>query len=168
MIYKITNGIPTPANLRADFPNTSFPADLSKASLPDGYIWARPTEPPSCGYYERAEQSEPVQVEDYTWRQGWKIVPWTTAEIQRHLVDSIQGHLDAVAQSRAYDGILSLCTYATSPSPKFAAEGQAGVAWRDACWTRGYEILAECLEGLRPIPTPQELIIELPAMIWPE
>lgn len=167
MIHRIIDGAPVPANIRADFPNTSFPADLSVAVLPDGYVWVAPTAPPECGPFERVERADPVQV-DGKWVQGWQVVPWTPEEIQGHLVAVIQQHLDATAQSRAYDGILSLCTYATSPSARFAVEGQAGVEWRDACWTAGYQILAACQAGTRGIPTPEELIAELPVMVWPE
>lgn len=167
MIHKIIDGIPVPANMRADFPNTSFPADLSMAVLPDGYVWVAPSTPPECGQFERVEQAAPV-LDDGVWTQGWQVVPWIADEIQAHLIAVIQQHLDATAQSRSYDGILSLCTYATSPSPKFAAEGQAGVEWRDACWTVGYQILAECQAGTRAIPMPEELITMLPVMVWPE
>lgn len=167
MIYKLIDGAPVPANLKADFPNTDFPSDLSRAVLPDGYVWVTPSAPPECGQFERVEAAAPAQV-DGVWMQQWQIVPWTPEEVQAHLVAVIQQHLDVTAQARAYDGILSLCTYATSPSPKFKAEGQAGVEWRDACWCRGYEILGECQAGLRAIPTPDELIAGLPEMAWPE
>lgn len=167
MICKIIDGVPTPADLRADFPNTSFPADLSVASLPEGYVWAIETPPPPCPLYYRPERAG-YSFESGAWKVAWRIVPWASEEIQSHLVGVIQQHLDGTAQSRAYDGILSLCTYATSQSARFAAEGQAGIEWRDACWTKGYEILAECQSGARPIPTPEELIAELPAMVWPE
>lgn len=98
-----------------------------------------------------------------------KIDPGKKAELaMATLSDAIQQHLDATARTHAYDGILSLCTYATSPSPRFAAEGQAAVVWRDACWTKGYEILAECQAGGRPVPTREELVAKLPVFVWPE
>lgn len=81
MIHKIIDGIPVPANLRVDFPNTSFPADLSRAVLPEGYVWVAPTSPPECGQFERVEQAAPAQV-DGVWTQQWVIVPWTDDEVQ--------------------------------------------------------------------------------------
>jgi len=95
------------------------------------------------------------------------IIPKTDAEIQLELTNAVQAHLDATARERNYDNILSLCTYATSTNPTFAAEGQAGVNWRDACWTKCYEVMAAVKAGTRTIPTTEELIAELPVLIWP-
>lgn len=92
----------------------------------------------------------------------------TQEQILAELTWEIQKFMDIKCHERLYDGILSLCTYASSQNPKFKAEGQAGVNWRDACWSRGYEIMAEVQQGLRPIPTEQELLGELPALVWPD
>lgn len=83
------------------------------------------------------------------------------------LTDAVQRHLDATAQSRGYDGILSLASYAASPNPPFAAEGAAGLAWRDAVWLYCYQVLAAVQAGTRPIPTADALVAELPPMVWP-
>lgn len=91
----------------------------------------------------------------------------TREEVISGMTVEVQKHLDAKARERNYDGILSLCTYATSLNPKFAAEGQAGVEWRDAVWAKCYEILADVQAGTRPTPTAEQLIAELPAMVWP-
>lgn len=82
-------------------------------------------------------------------------------------VAAVQAMLDAKAQERRYDSILSACTYATSTQPKFQAEGQACVAWRDAVWARCYELMDEVEAGTLPQPTIPELVAMLPAMEWP-
>jgi len=79
---------------------------------------------------------------------------------------AVQMHLDNKAKERNYDGILSACTYATSSVPKFAAEGQACVAWRDAVWAACYQILGEVETGQRPVPSIEELVGLLPTVTW--
>lgn len=94
-------------------------------------------------------------------------IPPTEAQILAAIVSAVQAKLDSVARSRNYDGILSLCSYATSTDATFAAEGQAGVNWRDACWRYCYQVMDEVKAGGRPTPTPAELVAELPVIVWP-
>ena len=87
--------------------------------------------------------------------------------IIRDLTTAVQAHLDATARTRNYDGILSACTYATSTNSQFAAEGQACVQWRDACWFTCYGVMNAVQLGGRETPTAEQLIAELPPMVWP-
>lgn len=91
----------------------------------------------------------------------------TAAEIIANYTASIQKRLDDFARTRNYDGILSAATYATSQVPKFKAEGQYAVVARDATWAKCYEVLVAVEDGSRPMPTPDELLVELPALVWP-
>lgn len=87
---------------------------------------------------------------------------------KRALESAVQRHMDETARERGYDNIMSLCTYATSSKAKFAAEGQAGVEWRDDVWAHCYTELEKAEAGGRSVPTVDELIAELPPFTWPE
>jgi hypothetical protein len=87
-------------------------------------------------------------------------------EKQKLLVSSIQKYLDTTAKLRNYDSILSLCSYYNSTNPTFAAEAQAGITWRDAVWTYCYQVLSDVINESRTIPTVEELITELPTIVW--
>lgn len=93
--------------------------------------------------------------------------PPTAEQLQRNFAAAIQQRLDAFAQTRNYDNILSACTYATSTVAKFKTEGQACVNLRDATWAAAYDILAKVQAGKRPMPTSiADIEAELPAAAW--
>lgn len=93
--------------------------------------------------------------------------PPTTEQVIASYTAAVQKHLDDTAKQRGYDGILSACTYATSTNEKFQAEGQAAVVWRDAVWSTCYATLAAVESGAAVMPTIDELMAVLPAIIWP-
>ena len=83
-------------------------------------------------------------------------------------VVAVQKAMDDWAKTRNYDGILSLCSYATSTIEKFRTEGQRGVEVRDKCWAASYQDLDDVNNNRRPVITPAELVAELePLFVWP-
>lgn len=90
----------------------------------------------------------------------------TEEQIKKVLTNAVQAYMDTVAQTRGYDNIHTACSYVNSTDDIFAAEGAACLAWRDSVWRKCYDILAEVQAGMRPIPTVDDLIAELPAFDW--
>lgn len=93
------------------------------------------------------------------------------ADVQAALIEqfraAVQAHVDATAQSKRYDSGSTLDGYVTSTNPQWAAEAQAFVPWRDRVWAYVYAQEDKVLNGLRPLPTVEELLRELPPMVWP-
>lgn len=80
----------------------------------------------------------------------------------------VQRHLDAAARARGYDNIFSAVTYADEPSvPSFQSEGLAFRAWRSLVWQHCYIVLGDVLAAKRELPTTDQLIAELPALVLP-
>jgi len=196
MYIKLNNGVPetyTIGQLRKDNPNTSFPKQIPPATLEAyGMFPVFDTPKPTTGELQTAVKDGYELDAKGNWVVKWRVqdmfsdqvdengtVIKTKAEqeaaylAERHeqkvieYTNAVQNHLDSTARDKGYDSIMSLCTYATSTNSKFAAEGQAGVAWRDAVWTDCYTILANVESGVRTAPTVEELIAELPQIVWP-
>ena len=74
--------------------------------------------------------------------------------------------MDTKAQERGYDNIHTACSYANSTDEVFQAEGIACLAWRDSVWRKCYSLLDEVKAGKRAIPTLEEVIAELPVLVW--
>lgn len=68
--------------------------------------------------------------------------------------------LDSVVQAKGYDNIVSCASYASSSDDVFRAEAQAAIAWRDAVYRRGHEILADIPAA--GVTTPDEVMALLP------
>lgn len=92
----------------------------------------------------------------------------TQEQIYAAFIVQIQQRLDGFARTRNYDGILSACTYATDPDPKFSAEGQACVNLRSATWAAAYKVLADVQSGKRAMPASlADIEADLPVLKWP-
>ncbi|MFA6121928.1 MAG: hypothetical protein WCT35_04945 [Sideroxydans sp.] len=102
---------------------------------------------------------------------AWVVTPATPPTpptIEQRLAalqQDVQNHLDATAQARGYDNIISACSYAGAPNP-FQAESVAFIAWRGDVWTKCYAQLAAFQSSPNStIPTTAELIASLPLFV---
>jgi len=97
---------------------------------------------------------------------GWVPPPFSIDKIIASYTAAVQSRLDAFAKTKGYDGIFALCTYAASENAQFRQEGQRGVSLRDATWVKFYEVMEQVKSDQRELPTPDELLAELPELIW--
>ena len=88
------------------------------------------------------------------------------AAMQAEFTNAIQQRLDAFAQERGYDNIMSACSYFGSGNARFKAEADRAIQLRDDTWAICYAILAAVLAGERAVPTLEEIVSELPALTW--
>lgn len=160
------------ANPTVSFPNRGWSDEELE---PYGFaILAIPATHPIPGPYEKLVETTPAKI-DGQWFLQWEAVPMTESEIAvkdaetaSSILAQTQARLDNFARTRNYDGILSLCTYATSTNAKFQAEGQYGVTARDDTWAKLYEIMGEVEAGTRPMPVGfKDIEPELPILQWP-
>lgn len=161
-------------NLKTDYPHISFPFPVLPQHLPSGVVEVTVNNPPMMGVFEVAEQQPPTyNATNSRWEVNYTVRPMTTEEkavkepayIQQ-CIAAVQQHLDAFAQERKYYDMMSLCTYATSGNPTFAAEGQRGVDLRDQVWAVCYQILDDYQTGTREAPSVPQLLSELPVLTW--
>lgn len=175
-----TGQVVSEREFRSMHPHTSFPATLSPAILADfGADPVLEAPAPTVTQYQSAQRNGVEQDALGNWVYAWTVRNWTAEEIaaaqaaaaaalQKSVVDATQARLDAFAQTRSYDGILSACTYAASTVAKFQAEGAYCVQARDATWAALYDVLAQVQAGTRPMPAGYaEIGPELPALVWP-
>jgi len=102
----------------------------------------------------------------YTWN-GTAVVqrpPVVVLPTVAEYTEAVQKHLDAKAQSKNYDDIVSACSYAGAPNP-FQAEGTAFVGWRGDVWAKCYQVMGAVQQGTRTAPTIEALIAELPVLV---
>ena len=163
-------------DIRLAYPNVSFPREFTP---PEEFAIVYSTPRPEITYRQVVKEGKPVFSET-KWVQSWLVTDLTVSELDeaemRHrdqlknsFVGMTQQRLDTFAQTRGYDGILSVCTYADSLVSKFSDEGSYCKIVRDETWSKLYDILAEVESGTRPLPESyEEIEPELPELKWPD
>jgi hypothetical protein len=110
---------------------------------------------------------------DGKWTVRWGVVDkipdevteWETSTANS-LVAAVDDHLNAVAATKGYDNRITCALRSGYPNP-WQAEGVAFGQWMDSCYLYLYQVDADVKNGVRPVPTANELIAELPEMVWP-
>jgi hypothetical protein len=93
--------------------------------------------------------------------------PPTPEQLKLALAFAVEQHLNAKAADYRYKDYHAAMAYVSSPVLKFASEGQAFVSWVSAVWAHVDQVEQDVLAQLRAIPTPAELVAELPAFVAP-
>ena len=81
--------------------------------------------------------------------------------------NAIQSLVDSTARARQFRDGVTLASYTASTKPKWAAEAQAFVAWRDNVWFYAYGELAKVQAGQRQQPTVEQFLGEIAPIAWP-
>ncbi len=113
---------------------------------------------------------------DNVWIQSWlvkkydiEIITNKEQEIFKQKINEIIQVVDNLINKTAidlqYDSKESLCTYVNSTIPKFNHEANIFIVWRDNVWAKCLEIQNDVMNGIRVLPTIEELLLELPKMV---
>ncbi|MFK3847948.1 hypothetical protein ACI2J5_00410 [Agrobacterium pusense] len=81
--------------------------------------------------------------------------------------NAIQNLVDNTARERQFRDGVTLASYIGSTKPKWAAEAQSFVAWRDNVWFYAYGELAKVQSGTRQQPTVEQFLAEIAPIAWP-
>lgn len=176
-VAKQIDGVVTIADLTVFYPNTSFPGD----GPPEDFV-----EQEGIYFIDNSVPFDPttqklVTVEPYLDGQVVRtiaVVPLTQQELDTmrasksgEVINDFKREasrkLDEFAQSRGYDSIATVVTYAASTEPDYYAEAQRAIYLRDRWWKILTTMLNEVLAGTRPLPASFSVLeAELPPLTW--
>ena len=81
---------------------------------------------------------------------------------------AIDKYMNDFARTRDYDSMASAASYEGDIDPQFALEGDYCKGMRSQVYRAAWSIFGAVKTGLRPMPTVQELLDELPVLTWPD
>ena len=79
---------------------------------------------------------------------------------------AVQNLLDSKAREKNYDNGFAIASYANSTDVIFHEEANRFIAWRDTCWRKCYNILAQFQSGEIEMPTVEYVLNRLPSLEW--
>lgn len=83
------------------------------------------------------------------------------------LSNIVQNYLDSTVQEKGYANIVSCVSYISSNVTQWFTEAQTAANWRDECWNTFFPLLVQYISHDLPYPTEEELISQLPQIVWP-
>lgn len=102
----------------------------------------------------------PVTIQD--------VAPADIERIKQLATIHIQEQLDAFAQAKGYDNMLSATSYKDSTVVQFSTEASIAIAMRDQIWGSLYTYFESVLAGTTTVPASiQDIMAALPALEWP-
>jgi len=159
--------------IRADFPQTSFPSELTDAVLESIGVYPMVGNAPAFDPDLQTLTVTGATQVDGQWQATYDVQakPLTQDQINAIYIarfdKALKDHLDATAQARRWDSRITLAVRAGYPNP-WQQEAISFGTWMDSCNAFAYTLMAEVQAGTRPLPaTTQELIDALPVMVWP-
>lgn len=90
-----------------------------------------------------------------------------TSALMKHYDNELMALFDSTAQSIGYRSWETCSLRAHRPGP-FEAEGTAFYVWMEACNVKGYQVLADVIDGKRTRPTIEQFLSEMPTFVRPQ
>jgi hypothetical protein len=111
------------------------------------------------------EISQPTEESILAEEPQW-VIPYAMFQAFNVFLPYIDRLLDTTAQSKQYGNAVSCASYVSSTNPQWKLEAETFVSWRDAVFVYAINIQTE-VQGGAPIPSFEEFVAGLPAIVWP-
>ena len=100
---------------------------------------------------------------------------WESKQDQQNKIQQIESaidiYIDNVAAQRNYGTATmsptAACIAYVGYANPYQAEALAFATWKASIWPIVFQIMDDCVNGLRAEPTAEEIIEELPKLVWP-
>ena len=84
----------------------------------------------------------------------------------KDIQNAVQILLDSKAQEKNYDNGFAIASYALSTNETFRTEATNFIAWRDAVWSKCYQLLDLFTSGQIEMPSVENVLEQLPVLEW--
>lgn len=119
---------------------------------------------------ENSIEIRPMRPDYHTWNGNEWVLDETAffAAKKVEYESAVEQHLDTVAQEYGYNTIYTALSYIGSSNTKWAVEAVALRDWRDSVWLTTHTILNDVVAEIRPLPSIEAVIAELPEYEQPD